>query len=587
MKRFLAITGLLLLAAPTAAHADPLSPWVQEVIERIDMGIATADAVAGSGTCEPEKDDGYLLEAGAFIKDFVDTRQQITRHNAFLRENTVCFQSDIDLLEDKADELRIKIIDAAEACSLREMRILGDILSFTTKAYGILVNGGTDPSVKSDLLKYEYFWETEDRLNSGSGSGITDTHVDAEECPYTTDYSPRSIGYVLADAGGTTVVIGGGPQDVKKYGCDEEVLPAIEVQTQEMDDMTEFHDATDEFATNITNMVRDFVTNIETSIAALRGDTPDFTFPQENNVGGHEEITGCLRPQVPLTFINPDDGAPDSMLDDYPDYYSEGNMTEIEIAPGVFFQSFNPPPEEALPIGMFLRPAYDYFSIYSNAISMQRRFTNKKTVLGQNRPLPIRAQDPDAFNAGLFLVIYGSDALVQYREIAVSIDQQTAFIEAASRDAIERTLQAYAPLQDAITELSEVVEEDVPAYIQDFGYFMLRQCVNGHCSAEGGTLDTMMKRIYNPSCHPYISGDYTDVRTHIKCLCITKDEDPELGLDVGGCDCSGTPQAGDCQTWCAYCQKDPSQEEQEKYASMEPELFPGCRVEIGDPDTGY
>jgi hypothetical protein len=130
-----------------------------------------------------------------------------------------------------------------------------------------------------------------------------------------------------------------------------------------------------------------------------------------------------------------------------------------------------------------------------------------------------------------------------------------------------------------------VAEEELPKYIQDFGYFMLRQCVNGHCSAENGTLDTMMKRIYNPYCHPYVSGEYKDARTHIKCLCITKDEDPN-GLDLDNCNCDN-PGPDDCKVYCAYCQKNPTDEERNEYNEMEPELFPGCRVEHGDPDTGY
>lgn len=590
MRRLSLTVGLITLLLPVAVHAEALSPWLQEVLDRIDAGMSTADA-RPAGTCNPDKDNGYLAEAEASIREFIDVRRQISRYQAYTKENTICFQSDVDLLEDKINELRTTIVDDAEACKLESMRILIEVLNFAVKAYDLLMLGGNDPSIRSDILQYEYFWESEALLESGSGSGITDTHSDAAQCPYTTDYSPHAVGYVIAD-GGSIVV---DSSDIKSYGCDASVLENMPDQTQEMIDMLRFlngdggdNEGTIEFAKNMTTSLEQFLTNLDTIIADLRGTTPTSSFPAVMDPPpDHEERTGCLRPQVPLVALNPGDNAPDSMLDDYPDYYSEDNMREVEIAPGVFFQTFNPAPEEALPVGAHLRPAYDYFSIFSNPILMHRRFTAKKNSLGNNRPLPVRAQGGEGIERSMFLLIYGADAPAQYRSISASVDRQTGFLEAASRDAIERTMQAYAPLQTAITTLSEVTEKELPEYIQDFGYFMLRQCVNGHCSEVDGTLDNMQKRIFNPACHPYVSGDYTDTRTHIKCLCIPKSAEEPDGLDVDACDCGGTPQDGDCKPWCAYCQQDPSQEERDKWADMEPELYPGCRVEQGDPESGY
>ncbi|HRH92898.1 MAG TPA: hypothetical protein PKV72_00010 [Candidatus Peribacteria bacterium] len=592
MKRASLAIGLLTLLMPLAAHADALSPWTQQVIDRIQMGMDTADSFASGGTCDPDKEDGYLAESETAIRRFIDVREQISRHNAFLKENTLCLQSDLDLLEDKINDLRVAIVDADTACNLKSMRVLTNVVEFAVQAYNLLVVGGNDPSVKDDLLRYEYFWESADLVNSGSGTALNDVHEDAAQCPYTTDYSPHAIGYVQTDGGPVTP----GADDLKSYGCDAETIGNIAVHTQEMDGMDRFlngdggdNEGTLDFIKNISTIVTTFSTNIDTTIANLRGTGSTTPYPPPlANPPPHDKVSGCLRPQVPLVAINPGDTMPDSMLDDYPDYYSADNAREVQIAPGVFFQTFNPPPEEALPIGAFLRPAYDYFSIFSNPVNMQRRFTAKKTVIGYARPLTLDAQGlgPEV-PTSLYLLIYGIDAPSQYRTISASIDRETGFIEAASRDGIERTLQAYAPLQGAITKLSEVTDKELPAYIQDFGYFMLRQCADGHCSAVNGTLDTMEKRIYNPSCHPYVSGDYTDARTHIKCLCIPKSNEEPDGLDVAACDCGGTPQAGDCQTWCAYCQEDPSQAERDKYADMEPELYPGCRVEQGDPDSGY
>lgn len=585
MRRTSLLTGtLLLLLAPTLVRAEALSPWVQEVLDRVDAGIAAAGIYGPEPSCRNDDKDGLISEAQAAIRDYIDVRQQISRHNGYLRENTVCFQSDLNLLEDKIHEVREAMVDAVSTCSSTRMRTLREVFAFASDAYRLLALGGNDPSTSSDMLLYEYLWEDSGLLQSGTGGGLTDKHADAPLCPFTTDYSPRSIGYTFNDAAGEGLTLES--TDLKSYGCDAETMRNLQNQTDETDKTASYFEETDAFAQELATTVSTFVNNINATIAALRGTNPNTDPLPQPTAPPHAELSGCLRPQFPPAATSKGDLPWDSFFDDYPDYFGAEYMHDVEIAPGVSLVTYNPPPEKALPIGLFLRPAYDYFSEFSNPVSMHRRLAAKRTLIGNERPLPVKAQGRgESFDNSMFLFIYGTDAAAQYRYISASIDRQTGFLEGTNRDAIERTIDGFLPLQDAVTDISIVAEEELPKYIQDFGYFMLRQCVNGHCSAENGTLDTMMKRIYNPYCHPYVSGEYKDARTHIKCLCITKDEDPN-GLDLDNCDCNN-PGPDDCKVYCAYCQKNPTDEERNEYNEMEPELFPGCRVEHGDPDTGY
>lgn len=578
MTRAILAIGTLLLAFPAVVHADALSPWVQNALDRMDAGISAAGTFGPEPSCNNNDKDGLIAEAQAAVRDYIDVRQQISRHNGYLRENTVCYQSDLNLLEDKIHEVREAMVDAVQTCSSTRMRTLREVFAFGSDAYRLLALSGNDPSASSDLLRYEYLWEDAGLLAAGTGGGLTDKHADAPLCPFTTDFAPRSIGYTLEDwmEGDHTL----GKMNMKSYGCDAETMRNLQWQTAETSSTADFFEATDAFGQQLAAIVSAFENNINATIAALRGTSPNTEPLPPPTTLPHAELTGCLRPQ--FGRVTSKAGMPwDSFYDDYPNYYNEENMRILGS-----LVTFDPPPELALPIGLFLRPAYDYFAEYSNAISMSRRLTAKRTLIGNERPLPVRAQGRgEGFDTSMFLFIYGTDAAAQYRTISASIDRQTGFLEGASRDAIERTMDGFLPLQEAVTDLSIVAEEELPKYIQDFGFFMLRQCVNGHCSAVDGTLDTMMKRIYNPYCHPYVSGAYKSARTHIMCFCITKDEDPD-GLDLDGCDCLN-PGSSDCQHYCAYCQTSPTQEEIDEFNDKEPELFPGCRVEHGDPDTGY
>ena len=74
-----------------------------------------------------------------------------------------------------------------------------------------------------------------------------------------------------------------------------------------------------------------------------------------------------------------------------------------------------------------------------------------------------------------------------------------------------------SPLEAAVKSLSKITEEFLPnEYIPSVAYFLRRSCVDGHCYER---LESVTQRSFNPYCHPYVSGKYTDEFAADKCFC--------------------------------------------------------------------
>ncbi|MBP7114148.1 MAG: hypothetical protein KBA40_01710, partial [Candidatus Peribacteraceae bacterium] len=153
----------------------------------------------------------------------------------------------------------------------------------------------------------------------------------------------------------------------------------------------------------------------------------------------------------------------------------------------------------------------------------------------------------------------GATTATRLRHISGNIEREMAIFESGNTDALQRMQDSSVPLEAAVQSLIKVVDEELPEkYIPELAFFLARSCVDGYCQ---NTLDAVLKRTFNPYCHPYVSGKYLEEDAYKKCFC-----DPEI-------------ESSDGDFWNTYCSDDLSGD-REKYEAMESEFFPGCMEEI-------
>jgi hypothetical protein len=197
----------------------------------------------------------------------------------------------------------------------------------------------------------------------------------------------------------------------------------------------------------------------------------------------------------------------------FPDYFDAKHQREETVA-GITRITYSPPADQILPSWLLFRPTNDFFTSFPNVVNLSRAYTDQRAVFGHERPLPDNGMG--AF-VDLFALMRDLSAVPALESTSSTLERQSALIDAISRDAIERTDSASEPLRTAVRSLTFVVDDFLPKeYIPSFIYFLRRFCVDGHCSQ---TLDTVAKRIFNPYCHPYISGKYTEDDVPAKCYC--------------------------------------------------------------------
>ncbi len=545
MKRLLIIIGLV--ALPSTSMAAALSPWVQAVVERTDAGIRMAKTLTDAQGCGTDpavtlsRRENLIDNTLTTLRPYVDVQQQISTQSQKLNEWTTCFASDVNLLERKLDEIRVALDSGIEACNGPQVQALRANYTFTAEAATALLKGGADPSYKDSRLAYTYAFHDIELWNAGTERAPLVTPVDL--CPYTTDYSPRSVAYVPSTPTDTGI-IDTQAQAVKSFGCDATVLTQLTDPTDsvEAQPRLQFLAQTETQSTLLSRMVTQFLQNLDAALSALHGaaSMPP-PLPEPFSPLEHGKQSGCLKPALQAP------GSVDLLLNDYPDYFGS-----------------QPAPGQMLPVGMFLRPTYDSFSLLPNAPMTLRAFIERKNDQGVRRPFPwdMQSNGTDYFS----YIFSGSDAPQQLQIISSGIDRETGFVDALGRDSIERTTSAFSPLRTAVNSLAQATRTTVPDYVSDLSYFLARQCVDGHCQS---TLDGVLKRIHNPYCTPYTEGLYTDDRAHVYCFCLEKSAEVPNGLDLGN--------ANDRKLFDQYC-REPTAEEVGEYKTLEPKMVGACMV---------
>lgn len=533
------------LFLPLTAGAEPLSPWVAEVVERVEEGIVFASGIEGV-SCEPETQTAEIKTNLGLVREHMTAELTKEMEAQMLREATVCLEYDRRILQDTIRRLQEQMEQAVTDCRFGSVTALRENYTFAIRAYRVFLRGATDPSFADDMLRFRYPFQNADLWNAGARDPVFSTGSTAPICPYTTDYGPHSIGYVPVAPG----FAGSASDDIRSFGCDSVVLATIDGSLQpEADALRGFMERTREVSATLFDTASLALFNIEVLIAALEGRLPPSEQPGAKPVPPHLEITGCLRPLVPDADAQPDEL--EALLSAYPDYFEPIHFNEAE-------GTYGPTDGLILPEGILMSPSYDFFGSMPNSAMLIRAFTDRREDTGYARPLPkyLVGTMFDSFFLALFRQTSTSNNL---RDISSNIEREAALIESYSRDAMQRMRDTSVPLEAAVQSLIEVTEEYLPnEYIPELAFFLARSCVDGHCQR---TLDAVAKRTFNPYCHPYASGKYLEEDAHKKCYC-----DPEI-------------ESSDSDFWNTYCSDDLSGD-REKYEAMEPEFFPGCMEEV-------
>jgi hypothetical protein len=174
--------------------------------------------------------------------------------------------------------------------------------------------------------------------------------------------------------------------------------------------------------------------------------------------------------------------------------------------------------------------------------------------IGLNRPLPAYMLSDETGSIIPMNLIGQLDDLQATQRNGGNAQVMIGSLEAGSRDALERMEDLSLPLKNAVSSLTDMVETFMPTtYIPDLTFFIARSCVDGPCQKK---LETVLKRSFNPYCHPYLSGRYRDEDSMKRCFCDQSIEN----------------------TWSdykKYCTEDYKRQE---YEQKEAKLIPACQA---------
>jgi hypothetical protein len=506
MRRLIIFFGLLFFL-PATASAAALSPWVQGVLDRADLGITMARGLSTTN-CNDETVIQEIMNNQSMVRDFILTTRDLAVESQFLRERTVCFESDRRLLEDKLTEIRKALNDAIGGCYISAAKALQDNYEFTATAYASLLRAGVDPLYKDNRLRFKYAFHDNDLWNTASDP-VFDDRSTAPLCPFTTDYAPHSYGYIPSPDDPTFI----DPDEIRSYGCDQSVLPSLTDSVRdEASALSSFIDFSQTFS-------RDLFTLLAPILPSLPGNSGE-TFTVPSAVPPHAVQSGCLKPVSPTEDVRSQTDAERILFEGifvaFPNYFDQENLGGDPAASTL---TFNPTTEGTLPEGLLLRSTYDFFLTAPNITILEREFGSRRGDNGDTRPLPgsLLSEAPTTY---FFSLLFGADMPSSLRLVSSNIEREMGMFDSWDRDAMGRTIEMQQPFSTAVKTLVEVTDKFLPRqYIPSVTYFLQRSCVDGPCQK---TLDTVMRRTLNPYCRPFVSGQFNDDDAFEKCICTPK-----------------------------------------------------------------
>ncbi len=545
MRRLLLI-GLFLIpfATSAAAAADSpkaLSPWVQKVLDRVETVIeigGIADAAKNpQSPCEQDKLENIAERNVSLARGWITATTHLAQEAEFLRERTVCAQSDRMLLLQKLQQVMDKMTEATKTCDASQATVLDETFQFLTRAYLSFLQGSMDPTYKDDLLRQRYDFDTEE-----------DPDPAAPLCPFTTDYGPHTIGF-LAPRPDTSPEDRDAITGFRSYGCDKTVLERLPSSMQaEAEPLIQFMDSESTIARPIFKNIQDALRSLDALATVLSGGsassgggTSSVSTPPP-----HRSVSGCLTPEVSTKDSATFAEDIEALLAAYPGYFDPANQKPATgLTPSLF---------AALPAGALFLPSFDFFTSTANPVILLRRFVAKEFASGADRPLPQFLFQKETGDMIPMSLVGEMSAPAALRSAGADSQVMSGLLEAGSRDALERMDDLSLPLKNAVSSLTDTVENFLPkTYIPDVAYFMARSCVDGPCQK---TLESVLQRSLNPYCHPYVSGRYRDQDSLKRCFC-----DPSIQSSWSDFD--------------KYCSGDYKKDE---YSQKQPTLIPACQA---------
>lgn len=515
--------GCLGVALPLPVSAAALSSWVQGVLDRAEAGRSVAAGLPGSqctngGASDllDAVDDAVRTMAGSSI----DTEETWT----FLEAQTVCAEHDRRLLLRSLRTTAEAATLAASQCRPDATRALLSTLRFTADAYRSFLAGVDDPAVTDDRLRWRYPFETSARWSQGPFEPEADTASLAPLCPFTSDYGPPSLGLTRSTYAPLPV-----PTIASaSYGCDLAVLRCIAPQAgaaaptgcdpsitqnadasikKEADRLATALETIDRAARPLADSVSVAMQALASIMEALTGARPPSSLSSAIPPPPHAVMAGCLRPPIPQTAGDDRAEDADRALLAFPQLMDREYLTRLGLDPER--DSAHPPSAALMPWWLLLRgPATDLTTV--------RSFLLRREEAGAARPTSgaWSFQSSDAENPLAFVL---GGELLSLAGQSGDIERATATLDLIGRDAMEMAEDSSTPFHEAVASLARVTEDFLPQqYLPSLTMFMLRSCSGGPCEAR---LRAVLKRTFNPYCHPFLSGKYREKDVPEKCFC--------------------------------------------------------------------
>mgnify|MGYP006914134835 CR=1 FL=1 len=523
MRSLFTATAFLILCYPgMALAAEPLSPWVRGVIEKAEKGIAFADTLGESPSCKNASDEKAKAaareqatsEVARALRMFMETRNLLTPEQRELRGRTSCLRHDLVVLEEAMETVRQKMIDDIGQCKLLSASLLTSVYRMQSEAYQALILAGDDPTYESPILRRTYFFEDAQAFRQ-SAPTVDVAGSTAPLCPFTSDYAPQSVAYENG-VGSSLVLYGCTPETLERVASPSELL---EVQTQKA-----FMTKTQTISTKTYSFVYDFIATIDDLIAVIRGVSPEARTPPPTPLNfplEHRTISDCLQ-------LSSED-----LVRSRAEAAARGNtLSAADQYVNDFLPSPYSPDYSSLPIGLLFSPSYDSLSIYENPTSAILAASDRRAKRAQSLALFEQPENLFTKNGStVFQLVEQYELARTLGDIAANQARESVLMDAVSRDALERTQGAFSPLIEVTNDLGRITKHGgiLTTYVRDTAYFLIRSCVDSFCQAR---LDTVLKRILNPYCHPFTSIYYRNDKAADRCYCSASEKGkwPEYGM---------------------------------------------------------
>lgn len=527
---FLLAFSLLAAAPQTAAAADnlcdtlsgaqPISTYVQKVLERADQGMSYAEQ-GESGITE----SFYGLEenAGTAVLEGMDTQRRVTIALQNLTERSACLRYDSILISCKIEEVRKKLneeLEGGDPSSATVMK-LQELLLFLFDRDRHLIAGANDPwyadpdwgrmyafdqpnpgyccrtneeGLACEATEYAEcepgtFWKTESDCEQECG--VTSFPVeDPRICPYDSDLA-------MPTEGG--------------YGCDDTVMPDTETFADEKEAMKALKEAVERLRQRAMDTSSDASSSAQsfssraTRPPKITGCASDFGYCQGETAltcsGNNDCETGACIFQKGTCLNDPNKQCTED-AECTKEEDNEDDLASVCILPPTS------PPATVIRRGPF--------NLGPDQLRLLTSYVRWNSRIGASRPFPstfseTREEDPDASEDEYvdpldYLMSQSDRAKIRNFGARLAADQARLIPLVETSDRLANMLM---PLRRATASFSIVAsaKEGIRLLVREFASFLHRTCLTDPCQTD---LERVWTIANTDECFPYADGSYLE-----------------------------------------------------------------------------